>query len=153
MNKQTIYIAADHGGFELKQYLVQELSLNPNIELTDLGAKKFDTEDDYPDFAFQVAKKVSQNTGYFGILICGSGHGVCIAANKVNGVRATIGYSIEGAELARRDDNVNVLCLAGRIVSPDYALAIVNKFLNTAFRTDSDKYLRRINKITALEHE
>ena len=153
MNKQTLYIAADHGGYDLKQTLVSELKSLDGLKVVDLGANKLDTDDDYPDYAAKLAKQVVKDAGALGILLCGSGHGVCIAANKMPGIRAAAGYSIEAAELARRDDDVNVLCLAGRIVTPEYALAIVNKFLNTTFRTDSDRYARRIKKITALEHE
>jgi len=98
-----------------------------------------------------VAKAVAREKESLGILICGSGHGMCIAANKVKDVRAVLGYSIEGAELARRDDDANVLCLAGSIISSDHAVAIVKKFLETKLRTDSNRYARRIEKIKEIE--
>ena len=107
--------------------------------------------DDFVDFAVLLAKKVAAEPGAFGVLICGSGHGMCIVANKVKGIRAIVGYSISGAELGRRHNNANVLCLAGRILSEEHAAAIVKKFLETELRTDSNRYARRLEKIKEIE--
>jgi len=146
-----IYLASDHQGFELKKHLVTYLKTQLKQEVSDLGPEKYDETDDYVDYAPLVAKAVAREKESLGILICGSGHGMCIAANKVKDVRAVLGYSIEGAELARRDDDANVLCLAGSIISSDHAVAIVKKFLETKLRTDSNRYARRIEKIKEIE--
>jgi len=146
-----IYLASDHGGFQLKKFLETYLTTQLNQKVEDLGPKKYEETDDYTDYAPLVGKAVVRDSGSLGILICGSGHGMCITANKIKGVRASIGYSIEGAELARRDDDVNVLCLAGRILSEEHAAAIVKKFLETELRTDSIRYTRRLEKIKEIE--
>ncbi len=146
-----IYIATDHRGLEMKKYLVTYLKTQLKKEVEDLGADKLDPEDDYVDYATKVAKAVQKNPGSLGILLCGSGHGVCVTANKFKGIRASIGYSIEGVELGKRDDNLNVLCLAARIISNDHAAAITKKFLETELRTDDPKYQRRIKRINQLE--
>lgn len=145
-----LYIAADHGGFELKESLVKFLEKQLKMPVTDLGAKTFNKEDDFPDYAIPLARKVAEDKVNLGILICGSGHGVCIAASKIKGVRASIGYSVEGAELAKKDDDVNVLCLAGRLISDEYASAIVKKFLETKFDSQ-EKRVRRLKKVEELE--
>src|SRR3989339_2160433 len=146
-----IYIASDHGGFQLKKHLVTYLTTQLNKKVEDLGPDKFDPEDDYPDYAFKLGGKVASNKNAIGILICGSGQGMCFSANKVKGIRAGMGYSIEGAEMARRDSDANVLCLAGKVLSTDHAYAIVKKFLETEMRSDNPKYARRIKKITEFE--
>ncbi len=145
-----LYIASDHNGFTLKKYLVRLFKTTLKIEAIDLGAEKFEEDDDYPDYAFILAKKVAENPDNRGILICGSGQGVCIVANKVKGIRAMLGYSIESAEMARKDDDVNVLCLPGRVLSEEHAIAIVKKFLTTDFK-NQEKYIRRVKKIEELE--
>ncbi|EKD43980.1 MAG: hypothetical protein ACD_72C00048G0003 [uncultured bacterium] len=145
-----IYIAADYRGFELKNKLFTYIKTQLRKEIEDLGSKKYIEGDDAPDYAVKVAKKVAKNKQNIGILICGSGHGMCITANKVKGVRASIGYSIEGAELAKLHDNVNVLCLAGQFISFEHASAIVKKFLETDF-VALDRRVRRLKKIADLE--
>ncbi len=147
-----IYLASDHNGYQLKKHLFTYITTQLQLPVSDLGPSDFDKDDDYPDFAKLVAQKTVAEKNNFGILICGSGHGMCIAANKIKGSRAVIGYSIEGAELARRDDDANIICLAGRILSNDHAVAIVKKFLTTNFRTDSDRFSRRLKKISNLEN-
>ncbi len=146
-----IYLASDHGGFQLKKFLETYLTTQLKQKIKDLGPEKYEETDDFPDYAQLAGKAVVRDPGSFGILICGSGHGMCIAANKIKGVRASIGYSIEGAELARRDTDVNILCLAGRILSEEHAAAIVKKFLETDFRKDNEKYSRRLKKIKEIE--
>lgn len=146
-----IYLASDHAGFELKKFIENYLITQLKQEIKDLGPKKYEETDDYTDYAPLVGKAVVRDQKSLGILICGSGHGMCITANKIKGVRASIGYSIEGAEFARRDDDVNVLCLAGRILSEEHAAAIVKKFLETELRTDSNRYARRLEKIKEIE--
>lgn len=145
-----LYIGADHRGFHLKKYLLRYLKNQLKIKPADVGAAIYDAEDDFPDFAIALAKKVAKSKAALGILICGTGHGVCIAANKVKGVRAAAGYSIEAAERARKEDNVNVLCLAGRFLSEEHAAAIVKIFLANKFDPE-EKRVRRLKKIAAVE--
>ncbi len=135
----------------MKKYLTTYLKTQLKKDVTDLGGDKYDENDDYVDYAKKVAEAVQKDKGSLGLLLCGSGHGVCVAANKFKGVRASIGYSIEGVELGRRDDDLNVLCLAARIISNDHAAAITKKFLETEFRTDDPKYQRRLDKISQIE--
>lgn len=145
-----LYIASDHAGFNLKKYLLEYLKEKLHKEVVDLGSDKYNETDDYPDYAFKLAKEVINDKNNIGILICGSGHGMCIAANKVEGIRAALGYSTSGAESARKEDDANVMCLAGRVLSNDYAGAIVKKFLETKFN-GLDRMNRRIEKISQLE--
>lgn len=148
-----LYIASDHGGFELKKHLLAYLTTELNKKVEDLGPYTLDPDDDYPDYAFRLGKKVGSKSDNLGIMICKSADGVVVAANKVKGVRASIGHSIENAEWSRRDDNVNVLCLAGKFLSTAHAEAIVKKFLETEFRTDNPKYARRLKKIAEFENK
>jgi len=145
-----IYIASDHAGFQLKKHLVKYISEKLGLQIKDLGPAKFDETDDFPDYAIPLAEEVVKNKEDLGILICGSGHGMCIAANKVKGALAIVGYSITGAELGRKHNNANVLCLAGRVLTEDHASAITKKFLETKFDGD-ERFVRRNRKIAALE--
>lgn len=145
-----IYITSDHAGFQLKKELLEIIKNKLEKEITDLGPAKYDEADDFVDYAELAAKKISAEKDSFGILICGSGHGMCMAANKIKGIRAIVGYSIQGAELGRQHNDANVLCLAGRILSKDHAEAIVKKFLETGFKNE-ERYLRRNEKIAKLE--
>ena len=145
-----LYIASDHGGFTLKKRLVRYFENELKITFKDLGPLAFEKEDDYPDFATAVAKQVSIDKDSRGILICTTGNGMCISANKLNGIRAILGYSIESVELGRQDNNANVLCLSGGTLTDDHAIAIVNKFLKTEF-SKKDRHKRRLSKIAKLE--
>jgi len=142
-----IYLGADHAGFELKEKLKLSFKI---YEFIDLGNKVFNRKDDYPIFASRVAKAVSKSKNNLGILICGSGQGVCIAANKVKGIRASLAENVRDAYLARKDDNSNVLCLQGRYITLNKAKNIVKKFLETKF-AKKERYRRRINEIKRLE--
>jgi len=145
-----IYIACDHAGFQLKKHLVTYIKTQLGKSVQDLGPKKFDKEDDFPDFAAPLAKKVASKNKDFGILICGTGHGVCMTANKVPGIRAVLGYSIEAAEMGKKHNDANILCLAGKVLSNEHANAIVKKFLDTKFE-NAERLVRRNKKISALE--
>lgn len=145
-----IYIASDHAGFQLKKYLTRFLKVQLKRDFEDLGPAEYNKEDDFPDFAAKVAKKVASKKNVLGILICGSGQGMCITANKFKGIRAILGYSIEAAEFARKHDHANVLCLAGRVLSNEHAIAILRMFLETEPKKD-EKYVRRIEKIKKIE--
>ncbi|MEK7654664.1 MAG: RpiB/LacA/LacB family sugar-phosphate isomerase [Pseudomonadota bacterium] len=134
----TCYIAADHAGFTLKQ---QILAAYPNM--INLGTNSLDSVD-YPDFAQKLADRIQKDD--FGILICGSGLGICMAANRFKHVRAANCISIEMAKLAREHNDANVLCLPGRVLSVAEALAIVEVFLITLFSKEP-RYQKRIDKM------
>lgn len=144
-----IYLGADHGGFKLKEK-VKTWLLEWGFEFEDLGAHELVEGDDYPDYAFAVAKKVSTEPGAIGILACRSGQGECIAANKVKGIRAAVAWSQDSARSARHDDNVNVLCLAADHVGMAEQRKIISAFIGTPFGAE-ERFVRRINKINAIE--
>jgi ribose 5-phosphate isomerase B len=145
-----IYIASDHRGYQLKKELFDFIKTKLEKEIVDMGPAKYDEEDDFVDYAIPLAEKVVSVKNSLGILICGSAHGMCIAANKIKGARAIVGYSISGAELGRQDNDANILCLAGRILSKDHAEAIAKKFLETNFKNE-ERFSRRLDKIAKLE--
>ncbi len=145
-----IFIGADHRGYNLKEVLkiyLKELSL----ECEDLGAKKFNPEDDYPDFALTVAKKVAENPEENrGILICGSGVGVDIVANKIKGIRSALCFDAAQARASRNDDDTNVLSLTADFIAEEKAKEIVKVWLETPY-AKLEKYERRLNKIKEIE--
>lgn len=147
----TIVIGADHRGFALKEELVTYL-MKKGLLVNDMGAKTLEPDDDYVDFADAVAKNVALEQGDRGIVLCGSGVGVLIAANKTKGVRCGFGLSPVQVESARADDDMNVLALASDYLSSEEAFRIVDAFLNTPF-TGEERHLRRIAKIAALEEK
>ena len=144
-----IGIAADHGGFELKQ-VIHAFILSLKHELIDFGAYELDRLDDYPDFVIPLAKAVSTKQVERGIAICGSGVGATVAANKIAGVRACLISDSFSAHQGVEDDDMNLICLGGRVVGNALAKELVNIFLLAKF-SGGEKYLRRLNKITALE--
>ena len=145
-----IFIGADHRGYNLKEVLkiyLKELSL----ECEDLGAKKFNPEDDYPDFALTVAKKVAENPEENrGILICGSGVGVDMVANKIKGIRSALCFDAAQARASRNDDDTNVLSLTADFIAEEKAKKIVKVWLETPY-AKLEKYERRLNKIKEIE--
>lgn len=143
-----VYLGADHGGFKLKEKLKSFLA--KDYKVVDLGAKKYVKTDDYPIYAAKVGRKVAKYKDSLGILICASGQGVCVAANKVKGVRAALAEHIKDAYTARNDDDCNIICLQGKCVSLDKAKKIVIKFLDTEFGK-AKRYKRRVNEIKRLE--
>lgn len=146
-----LFIASDHAGFQLKKALVTYIETQLGLEVDDLGPIVFEEGDDFPDYAEPVAKEVAKSQENLGILICGTGYGMCIAANKVKGVRAIIGYNITATELGRKHNDANILCLAGRIITEDHAKAIVKKFIETTFDKE-ERFIRRNKKIEELEN-
>ncbi len=145
-----IYLGADHRGFELKGQISKWLA-GRQFEFEDLGAFTYDHDDDYFDYAYPVAQKVSQNPKQNrGILICASGVGVDIVANRIKGVRCGLGFAEDQVHAARRDDDINVLALPADNCEPELAVKLTEKFLDTSF-AGQDKYLRRIEKINRLE--
>jgi ribose 5-phosphate isomerase B len=147
-----IYIAADHRGFEVKAKIDEWLK-GRGYEFEDLGAYKYDAWDDYVDFAIDASQRVAADPeNNRGILICSSGVGMCVAANKVRKIRCGLGFSPDQVHAARKDDNINVLALAADSVEEIEAIELVEKFLETDF-VKSENYLQRIEKITRYERE
>jgi ribose 5-phosphate isomerase B len=138
-----IAIGSDHAGFEYKQALKLSLQ-SKGLEVLDFGTHSTDSVD-YPDFAHPVAHSVEKQESNFGILLCGSGNGVAITANKHAGIRAALCWSVELAQLARQHNDANVLCLPARFVSLEEAKAMVEAFLNTAF--EGGRHSNRVGKI------
>lgn len=140
-----IYIGADHRGFALKEQLKKYLA-REGYEVLDKGNAQYDAEDDYPDFACVVAERVSHEQDARGILICGSGAGVAIAANKFKGIRAATITDPEQARMARSDEDINILALPADFLDEKTAREIVQIFLTTVFSA-AERHLRRIAKI------
>lgn len=145
---KTIYLGTDHRGFQLKTK-VKSQHLKVNLE--DLGVKNTQPAD-YPLIAKRVAKAVVANPDSLGILICGSGQGMCVAANKIKGARAGIGINPEAVKSGREDDHLNILCLSAGFVDQAENLAMVKAFLNATPKTDQ-RYLRRLSQIKTMENE
>jgi ribose 5-phosphate isomerase B len=144
-----IAVAADHGGFVLKTGLIPWLEAQ-NYEIVDLGAEVFNAGDDYPDFAEDVAETVVSGKAERGILVCGSGVGASIAANKVPGIRACLCHETYSAHQGVEHDNMNILCLGGRVIGIELAKELVGAFLKAQF-SGLEKYQRRVSKIADIE--
>jgi ribose 5-phosphate isomerase B len=144
-----IYLGSDHAGFILKKSIKKILDeLGEKYE--DLGNALEDPADDYPDYAFKVGEAVGKKKGSYGILSCGSAQGVCIAANKVKGVRAAYAVSHEEAQKVREHNDANILCLSGWKQNEDEIRPILATFLGTQFM-DEERHVRRIEKISKYE--
>lgn len=139
-----IFIAADHAGFKLKDYLAEKVAFL-GYEVFDLGPEKFLPSDDYPDYAQAVVAEVAKNHEALGILICGSGLGMAIAANKHPDIRAAACFRPLHAERARAHNNANVLCLGADFLTRKESFSIVRAFLNTNF--EGGRHRRRVKKI------
>ncbi len=142
-----IVIGSDHAGFSLKESLKHHLEKD-GLSLLDVGTFNEDSVD-YPDFAEKVARAICSGEGNLGIVLCGTGIGVSIAANKIKGIRAAVVYNDETASLARRHNNANVICFGGREASAEQAHAWTRIFLDATF--EGGRHQRRIDKISALE--
>lgn len=148
MEQYTIYIGADHRGFEKKNELAKLLSTcHPGmVKVEDLGAHEYDPEDDYNNPAIAVARAVQKDDHSFGILLCGSAHGVTMQANRFSGIRAANVTSVESAEHARVNDHANILCLSADYLDTDQMEPIVKAFCHSRPSTEA-KYLRRVQKL------
>ncbi len=142
-----LFIASDHAGYQLKKRLLRYLQNELHVEVEDLGPTAHDPDDDFPDYIFPAASKAVAVNGR-AIMIWGPGIGACITANKVKGMYAALAYNIESAELSRKDNNANGLCLAGRVLTEDHAMAMVKKWLETEFA--GGRHERRLKKIEKL---
>jgi ribose 5-phosphate isomerase B len=144
-----VYLGSDHAGFELKGVLAAHLAAAGH-DVTDCGPHTYEPEDDYPPYCIATAQQVVADPGSLGIVLGGSGNGEQIAANKVSGARAALGYDLPTAILARQHNDANVLGLGARLHSQDAALAIADAFVNTPFSQDP-RHVRRIGLLTAFE--
>lgn len=144
-----IGICADHGGFELKENMKSFLKEN-QFQLIDFGANQLDDNDDYPDFVIPLAKAVAAGEVYRGIAICGSGVGACITANKIKGVRAALIQDYFSAHQGVEDDDMNLICLGGRVTGYASAEEFIMAFLNAEF-IGAERHIRRLREIEKLE--
>ncbi|HOM68441.1 MAG TPA: RpiB/LacA/LacB family sugar-phosphate isomerase [Candidatus Paceibacterota bacterium] len=141
-----LYLASDHRGFKLKEKIKKYLNKN-KIIFTDLGALKYDKDDDYPDFAKILALKILENKNNLGIALCGSGAGMSIALNRFKNIRAGLAFNPKMAEAQKQQDNINVLVIASDFTKESTAFLMVDKFLKTKF-LKKQRYLRRIKKLS-----
>ncbi len=139
---KKIFIASDHAGYKLKNSIIVRFSKKQKI--IDLGPKTKDSVD-YPDYAKKLSKKVASNSGSFGILVCGSGMGMAIAANKTKNIRAALCYSNKNTKLSRLHNNANIITLGERLINKNKAINLIKTFLSTKF--EGGRHLRRIKKI------
>jgi ribose 5-phosphate isomerase B len=144
-----LYIAADHGGYPLKEEVKRFLT-EEGYEVVDLGPEELDLADDYPDFAFKLAEQVAQDEDAGGILICATGQGMCMAANKIAGIRAALVHNDFTALDAASHLNANVICLGGKITGFEEAKKLVKTWLDTEFLGD-ERHVRRLRKIEEFE--
>lgn len=143
-------IAADHGGFELKEQVAKVLRAT-GYEVADFGAQSLDPTDDYPDFIVPLAKAVASGEVERGVAVCGSGVGTCVAANKVAGVRAALISDVFSAHQGVEDDDMNLICLGGRVTGYALAWDLIRTFLTARF-VGAERHRRRLAKIAALEN-
>ena len=146
--KVKVGIGADHGGYEMKEKLYILLGANGH-QVVDFGNLRYDRNDDYPDFAIPLARAVAAGVVERGVLLCGSGIGASIAANKIDGVRAAVCHEHFSARQGVQDDDMNVLCLGGRTTGIAVAWDCVKSFLTAKF-TGSERHLRRLAKVRAV---
>lgn len=147
--KRKIGICADHGGFELKKKIAAFLK-DEGYEVVDFGAHDLNKDDDFPDFVIPLSRAVGEGKVFRGVAICGSGVGACIAANKIKGVRACLITEHFSSHQGVEDDNMNVICLGGRITGYESAEELVLSFLKAEF-IGAERHIRRLKKIEAVE--
>ena len=140
---KKICISSDHAGYEIKEFIKEQI-IKSKISIIDLGPflKK---SVDYPDYAKKVSNRVSKRKSDIGILVCGSGTGMAISANKTKGIRAAVGYNIKSTQLSRQHNNANILCLGSRLTKRKEIKKIIKIFLNTKF--EGGRHKRRVKKI------
>ena len=148
---QRIAIGADHGGYPLNERVIEELR-GAGHEIVDFGTHDGSQPDDYPDYARQVGKAIQQGGVDIGILICGSGVGAAVAANKLRGIRAASCSDTYSAHQAREHDDCNVLCLGARVVGVELALELVRAFVAARF-SGEERHRRRLRKIAEMENQ
>ena len=146
-----IVIGADHGGFPLNQRVIEELR-GAGHEIEDLGTHDGTRPDDYPDYAIALGRAIQTGSAAIGILICGSGVGACVAANKLRGIRAALCADTYSAHQSREHDDCNVLCLGARVIGPELAMEIVRAFVAARF-TGEERHVRRLAKVNEIERD
>jgi ribose 5-phosphate isomerase B len=140
---KKVCIASDHGGFRLKE-AIKDLLINKNISIFDLGPFESKTVD-YPDYAKKLANRIKAKKSDIGILVCGSGAGMAISANKIKSIRAAVCYNEKSTRLSRQHNNANIIALGARLTKKNLSLKLVEIFLKTKF--EGGRHLKRINKI------
>ncbi len=146
-----IGVAADHGGFELKEQIKEEI-LSLGHEVVDFGANEYDPDDNYPDFVIPLARALAKKEFDRGLAICGSGVGASIASNKVPGVRAALIHDTYSARQGVEDDDMNIMCLGGRVTCFALAWELVQAFLKARFK-GGERYQRRLDVVAQLEQQ
>jgi ribose 5-phosphate isomerase B len=144
-------IAVDHGGFALKVNLIKSLK-EAGYDVVDFGAREFVVDDDYPDFVIPMARSVAKGEVTKGLAICGSGVGACVVANKISGVRAALITDPFSAHQGVEDDDMNVMCVGGRVIGHALAWDLIQTFLNARFK-GAERFKRRLDKIATLENK
>jgi ribose 5-phosphate isomerase B len=147
----NLVVASDHGGFSLKARVIEELR-KMGHQVTDLGAHSEEPGDDYPDYSRAVAEAILAGRAERAILLCGSGAGACVAANKFHGIRAATCHDVFSAHQCVEDDDVNVLCLGARVVGSELAIDLVRTYVNARF-SGAERHRRRLAKIAQFESE
>ena len=145
-----LVIASDHAGFSLKEEVRAYLTKGGH-EVIDLGAYKVEPLDDYPDYAERVGEAIKRGEAPRGVLICGSGVGVCVAANKIPGIRAGMCHDTYSAHQGVEHDDMNVVVLGARIVGPALAFEVVDAFVKASFIAKEERFVRRFKKVMAIE--
>ena len=140
---KKICISSDHAGFEIKEF-IKEFLIKSNTSIIDLGPF-INKSVDYPEYAKKVSRRVSKRKSDIGILVCGSGTGMAISANKTKGIRAAVGYNIKSTQLSRQHNNANILCLGSRLTKKKDIKKIISIFLRTKF--EGGRHNRRVKKI------
>ena len=148
--KLRVALGADHGGFALKNDIVK--LLGEAYGILDLGAHVLDPQDDYPDFAIAVARAVASGEAQRGIIVCGSGVGACVAANKMPGIRACLCHDTYSAHQGVEHDDMNVLCLGARVIGGELAAELVTAFLQASF-SGEERHRRRLQKVLDIEQQ
>jgi len=144
-------LAADHGGFELKTKMLEELR-EAGYDVVDFGAQEYQPQDDYPDFIVPLARAVASGQVDRGVAICGSGVGASVAANKIPGVRAALITDPYSAHQGVEDDDMNIMCLGGRVTCYALAWDLIQTFLKARFK-GAERFRRRLDKLAALERQ
>ena len=140
---KKICIASDHAGYNLKEY-IKDFLINKNVSIIDLGPAN-ENSVDYPDYAKKVSKRIKSKKSEVGILVCGSGIGMAISANKTKGIRASVCYNLKSTRLSREHNNANIIAIGSRLTKKKDALKLVKIFLETKF--EGGRHLRRVKKI------
>ena len=145
-----VAVGGDHAGFDMKN-LISEHVKSLGHTVVDAGAYEYDALDDFPDFSEAVAVRVADGRAERGLIVCGSGVGASVAANKVRGIRAGLCHDTYSARQGVEHDDMNVVCIGARIIGEELAKAVVTAFLSASFIEEEEKYMRRLNKVLDIE--